>query len=82
MKLGLVISSSRFKSLPQGRYTDGGGLQLLVKKRGARSRVFRFMLVGKSRDIGLGAASGPDAISLAGARDAAIDLRRLVQSGN
>ena len=56
-------------------------MQLLVKKSGARSWVFRFMLDGKSRDIGLGAAIGPDAIPLAKARDKAIDLRRLVQSG-
>lgn len=81
LKLSNALKPLQIKSLPPGRHTDGGGLQLLVKKSGARSWVFRFMLVGKSRDIGLGAASGPDAISLARARDAAIDLRRLVQSG-
>ena len=80
-KLSNALKPIQVKSLPPGRHTDGGGLQLLVKKSGARSWVFRFMLDGKSRDIGLGAASGPDAISLAGARDATIDLRRLVQSG-
>jgi len=80
-KLSNALKPLQVKSLPAGRHTDGGGLQLLVKKSGARSWVFRFMLDGKSRDIGLGAASGPDAISLAQARDAAIDLRRLVQSG-
>lgn len=80
-KLSNALKPLQVKSLPAGRHTDGGGLQLLVKKSRARSWVFRFMLDGKSRDIGLGAASGPDAISLAQARDAAIDLRRLVQSG-
>lgn len=80
-KLSNALKPLQVKSLPAGRHTDGGGLQLLVKKTRARSWVFRFMLDGKSRDIGLGAASGPDAISLAQARDAAIDLRRLVQSG-
>lgn len=80
-KLSNALKPLQVKSLPPGRHTDGGGLQLLVKKSGARSWVFRFMLDGKSRDIGLGAATGPDSISLAQARDKAIDLRRLVQSG-
>jgi len=80
-KLSNALKPLQVKSLPPGRHTDGGGLQLLVKKSGARSWVFRFMLDGKSRDIGLGAVIGPDAISLAQARDKAIDLRRLVQSG-
>ncbi|WP_430429200.1 tyrosine-type recombinase/integrase [Parasphingorhabdus sp.] len=80
-KLSNALKPLQVKSLPPGRHTDGGGLQLLVKKSGARSWVFRFMLDGKSRDIGLGAAIGPDTISLAQARDKAIDLRRLVQSG-
>jgi len=80
-KLSNALKPLQVKNLPTGRHTDGGGLQLLVKKTGARSWVFRFMLNGKSRDIGLGAATGPDAISLAQARDKAIDLRRLVQSG-
>ncbi len=80
-KLCNVLKPLQIKNLPAGRHTDGGGLQLLVKKSGARSWVFRFMMEGRSRDIGLGAATGPDAISLAQARDKAIDLRRLVQSG-
>ncbi|WP_430417045.1 Arm DNA-binding domain-containing protein [Parasphingorhabdus sp.] len=80
-KLSNALKALQVKNLSPGRHTDGGGLQLLVKKSGARSWVFRFMLDGKSRDIGLGAAIGPDAISLAQARDKAIDLRRLVQSG-
>ncbi len=80
-KLSNALKPLQVKSLPPGRHTDGGGLQLLVKKSRARSWVYRFMLDGKSHDIGLGAASGPDAVSLADARDKAIDLRRLVQSG-
>lgn len=80
-KLSNALKPLQVKNLAAGRHTDGGGLQLLVKKSGARSWVFRFMLDGKSRDIGLGAAIGPDAIPLAKARDKAIDLRRLVQSG-
>jgi integrase len=43
--------------------------------------VYRFMLRGKARDIGLGAAAGPDAITLAAARDAASALRLKVKAG-
>jgi integrase len=80
-KLSNALKPMQVKTLPHGRHTDGGGLQLLVKKSGARSWVFRFMLDGKSRDIGLGAASGLDAITLADARDKATDLRRQVRAG-
>ena len=57
------------------------GLHLLVKETGARSWVYRFMLKGKSRDVGLGAAAGADAISLAVARDLASALRLKVKAG-
>ena len=46
------------KSLPPGRYTDGQGLQLLVKSSGARSWVMRYRFAGQYRDTGLGNASG------------------------
>ncbi len=39
------------------------------------------MLNGKSRDVGLGAAAGQDAISLADARDAAAALRLKMKAG-
>ena len=80
-KLSNVLTPLQVKSLPSGRHTDGGGLQLLVKKSGARSWVFRFMIGGKSRDVGLGPASGTNMITLADARDLAIDLRRKVRAG-
>jgi len=51
-----------------------------LAKSGARSWVYRFMLNGKSRDIGLGAA-GADGISLAEARDARDALRLKVKAG-
>ncbi len=47
----------------------------------ARSWVYRFMLNGKSRDLGLGPAAGTDAISLAVARDLAAALRLKVKAG-
>ena len=54
---------------------------LLVKESGAKSWVYRFMLKGKSRDVGLGTAAGTGAISLSAARDAADELRRKVKGG-
>jgi integrase len=64
-----------------GRHADGGGLYLLVKDKGARSWVFRYKIAGKGRDMGLGAAIGPAALSLAKAREKASDLLRLVKAG-
>jgi integrase len=69
------------KNAKPGRHADGGGLQLLVKESGARSWVYRFMLNGKSRDVGLGAAAGAGALTLANARDAASALRLKVKAG-
>jgi len=80
-KLSNALTPLVVKNAKPGRHADGAGLHLLVKESGARSWVYRFMLNGKSRDIGLGAAAGPDAISLADARDAAAALRLKVKAG-
>lgn len=79
-KLSSTLTSLAVKNAKPGRHTDGHGLHLLVKESGARSWVYRFMLNGKSRDIGLGAA-GPDGISLSDARDARDALRLKVKAG-
>lgn len=78
-KLSNVLTPLAVKNAKPGRHADGGGLHLLVKESGARSWVYRFMLNGKSRDIGLGPA-GPDGISLADARDARDALRLKVKA--
>lgn len=80
-KLSNALTTLTVKNAKPGRHADGGGLHLLVKESGARSWVYRFMLKGKSRDIGLGAAAGPDAISLSDARDRASALRLKVKAG-
>src|SRR5688572_12409650 len=69
------------KNAKPGRHADGGGLHWLVRDSGARSWVYRFMLAGKTRDVGLGAAFGVGAISLASARDLASALRLKVKAG-
>ena len=50
-----------------GRYGDGGGLWLQVSKFDTKSWVYRFMLDGRARHMGLGPV---DLVSLAEAREA------------
>ena len=61
-----------------GRYQDGDGLMLLVKKSGARSWLLRIQVNGARRDFGLGSAN---AVSLAEARQKAEDYRRMARQG-
>lgn len=79
-KLSSALTPLAVKNAKPGRHADGGGLHLLVKPTGARSWVYRFMLNGKTRDVGLGAA-GPGELSLADARDEAAALRLKVKAG-
>jgi len=80
-KLSNALTPLTVKNAKPGRHADGGGLHLLVKESGARSWVYRFMLRGKSRDVGLGSAVGTDGITLAEARDLAAALRVKVKAG-
>jgi integrase len=68
----------RLAGKPTGFHADGRGLYLSVSATGSRSWIFRYMLRGRSRDMGFG--SFPD-ISLADARCAASDARVLCQQG-
>ena len=61
-----------------GRYVDGGGLYLQVGPTGGRAWLFRFMLNGKSREMGLGPLHTVDATQ---ARNKAAECRRLVLDG-
>ncbi len=62
----------------QGRYADGGGLYLQVSGQGTKSWLFRFMLNGKARQMGLGAVH---TISLPEAREAALKCRKRLLEG-
>jgi integrase len=64
-----------------GRHADGGGLYLVIDGEGRRRWVFIFSVAGRRREMGLGAASGPDAVSLAGARTSADAARALKDTG-
>ncbi|MET0307858.1 MAG: integrase arm-type DNA-binding domain-containing protein [Sphingomonas sp.] len=48
------LTAIKLRTKTPGRYTDGGGLILLVKPTGARSWVLRIMVDGVRRDVGLG----------------------------
>lgn len=89
-KLSNALTQMQVKNAKPGRHADGGGLYLLVKESGARSWVFRFMLNGKSRDLGLSLC--PEAVeiikqskgkelTLADARDIASAYRLKVKAG-
>lgn len=89
-KLNHALTPFTVKNAKAGRHADGGGLNLLVKDSGARSWVFRFMLDGKSRDVGLSRC--PEAVellrqskgqelTLAQARDIAAIYRLKVKAG-
>lgn len=61
-----------------GMYPDGGGLYLQVSATGAKSWIFRYMILGRPRAMGLGALN---AVSLAGARQQATECRALRAKG-
>lgn len=62
----------------QGKYFDGHGLYLRVDKTGCKYWVQRIVIQGKRREIGLGSLVF---VSLADARSAAYENRKLARSG-
>jgi integrase len=61
-----------------GLHPDGDGLYLRVTKDGAKMWVFRYMLNGKPRKMGLGSFK---ILTLAKAREKVIDCRRQLRDG-
>ncbi len=89
-KLTNALTQLQVKNAKPGRHADGGGLHLLVKDTGSRSWVFRFMLNGRSRDLGLSRCpealallkkSGGEELTLSQARDVAAIYRLKVKAG-
>ncbi len=70
-----ALTVSRVKG--KGLYPDGGNLYLQVGSTGAKSWIFRYMINGTARTMGLGALH---AVSLADARDKAGECRKLLSS--
>lgn len=60
------------------RIVDGDGLYLQIASGGGKSWVFRYMLAGRSREMGLGSA---EFVKLAVARQNAADARRQLAQG-
>lgn len=74
----MPLNARKVETALPGRHGDGRGLFLYVKPSGARSWVLRYQIHGRRRDLGLGAY--PD-VSLARARERALDARRLIAEG-
>jgi integrase len=66
------------KTKAPGLYGDGKNLYLRIAPGGSKSWVFRYMIDGRAREMGLGSL---DDASLAEARDLAREQRRLCREG-
>jgi hypothetical protein len=75
------LTAAGVKHAGPGVHGDGGGLYLRVKPDGRASWTLRYQMAGVRRDLGLGRARGPGAVSLADARGKAAEARRLVADG-
>lgn len=73
------LTATLVKSLTKpGRYSDGGGLYLRVRKTGSRSWLFNYADNGRRRDLGLG---GLNTLTLADARNRAASCRAAMAQG-
>jgi integrase len=73
------LSATGVKALKEpGRYGDGGGLYLFIKKSGSRSWMLRVQKGQKRRDFGLGSF---ETVTLAQAREKARKVRAEVEAG-
>jgi hypothetical protein len=72
------LTALQVRRLGPGMYCDGGGLYARIHAPGFGSWIFRFMLAGKAREMGLGSLS---VVSLAEAREKAHACRKLSAAG-
>ena len=73
------LSAVQVRNLSQpGLYHDGGGLYVQVSAGGTKSWIYKYMLDGRAREMGLGPTS---LISLGEARTRAIEARKLRLDG-
>jgi integrase len=77
-ELGRLSAVALRKINTPGLYPDGGGLSLQVTKGGAKTWVYRFMLHGRAREMGLGPLH---IVTLAEAREKARECRKLRHEG-
>lgn len=76
--MGRLTAKEVEKKTAPGNHGDGGGLTLQITKAGVKSWLYRYMINGKARWMGLGPVHS---VSLAEARQKAADARRLVGQG-
>jgi integrase len=74
----LTVARAKSDKLKPGLYGDGGGLYLQVSNRKTKAWVFRYMIAGRARKMGLGDF---DRVTLAEARDAAHEAHLLARDG-
>ena len=72
------LTDRKAQTVGPGMYGDGQGLWLQVRTEGTRAWVFRYMIAGQARAMGLGPLH---TISLAEAREMALDCRKQVLRG-
>ena len=77
-EIGKLSAVEVRNKITPGLYADGGGLYLQVTEDKAKSWIYRFMLAGKRRDMGLGAIH---TIGLSEAREEARKCRQQVRDG-
>ena len=78
MKTSQLTSRKVQTATEPGYYGDGGGLYLQVSNYGTRNWVFRFMIAGRAREMGLGSVN---TFTLKEAREEARSCRQLVTRG-
>ena len=78
-----TVKALMAKGLP-ARHADGGNLYLAVTGKDAAKWTLRYMLAGKSREMGLGACDpeGKDGRTLAQAREDAEAARKVLREGD
>jgi integrase len=73
------LSTAKISKLTKpGAYNDGGNLYLQVSSYGTKAWIFRYMVAGRARSMGLGRLAH---VSLKEARDRAAECRRQLWSG-
>lgn len=72
------LTARRVETAGPGKHEDGDGLRLVVAKSGARKWVFRALVDGRRREMGLG---GYPVVTLAQAREQALAVRRAIRDG-
>ncbi|MCP5361450.1 MAG: tyrosine-type recombinase/integrase [Hyphomicrobiales bacterium] len=77
-EIGKLVPVTLNKIKQKGMYPDGGNLYLQVTDAGVKSWIFRYMIDGKSRSMGLGPLN---ALSLADARMLAAECRKQLSQG-